>query len=425
MSDIDVYLEKLAVFAELLRTDGLSIGPAETADAAAVLSAIGMDDRTKVKAALMTVYAKSRDEQKIFSRDFDSFFVSEEVMRQQMKEAARRQREEDAARQQAEQDLSGERAPHLSKDQMDAYMSLPEEEKDRLKRIMDTYSSNMERDNERLYTSFIHSVFAKSILEQQLKMEDAALGAQAADPESGLAFREISLFKDSEIPRATALIQTISQQVAGELSSKKKKRGRRGKIDFRRTIRKGLETGGSLHHLAYRQARRRRRNLVLLCDVSGSMMQFSEFALRFIQEMALLSESSRTFLFSESVYEADAFSLQNMDLFRNYVRASGLYGRGTDLGTALYELVRTHPAVLNHSTTLLILSDAKTVDQPRALYYLHRAQQMAGQVIWLNPIPESKWKFLTSSQLFASRCTMLSCSTLHSLAAACRRLGAV
>ena len=425
MSDIEVYLEKLAIFAELLRADGLTIGPAETADAAAVLTHTGFDDRTKVKAALMTVYAKSRDEQKTFSRDFDSFFVSEEVMRAQMQEAARKQQEADEARRQAEEDLSGRRAPDLTDDQMDAYASLPEEEKERLRRIMDRYSSKIGRDNEKLYSSFIHSVFAKSILEQQMRMEDAALGAQEADPESGLAFRDISLFKDSEIPRATALIQTISQQINGELSNKKKKRGRHGKLDFRRTIRKGLESGGSPHRLAYKSARRRRRNLVLLCDVSGSMMQFSEFALRFIQEMALLSESSRTFLFSESVYEADAFSLQNMDLFRNYVRASGLYGRGTDLGTALYELTSLTPAALNHSTTLLILSDAKTVDQPRALHYLLRAKQMAGQVVWLNPIPESKWKYLTSSQLFASQCTMISCSTLHSLAAACRRLGAV
>ncbi len=92
---------------------------------------------------------------------------------------------------------------------------------------------------------------------------------------------------------------------------------------------------------------------MLLCDVSGSMVQFSEFALRFIQSLNQASESSRTFLFSEDLFEADAFSLQNMDRFRDYVKESGVYGRGTDLGKALEALCAMRPAILNDATTLL------------------------------------------------------------------------
>ena len=60
--------------------------------------------------------------------------------------------------------------------------------------------------------------------------------------------------------------------------------------------------------------------------------------------------------------EADAFKLQNMDLFRSFVKESGIYGRGTDLGTALQQLCAKQPAVLNNATTLLILSDTKSID---------------------------------------------------------------
>jgi uncharacterized protein with von Willebrand factor type A (vWA) domain len=152
------------------------------------------------------------------------------------------------------------------------------------------------------------------------------------------------------------------------------------------------------------------------------MMQFSEFALRFIQSLNHVSDSSRVFLFSEELFEADPFSLQNMDLFRNYVRESGLYGRGTDLGTAMEKLCALRPGALNDSTTLLVLSDTKTIDQPRAMQALLEAKRMAGKVIWLNPIPESKWQYMKSVQAVASVCTMISCNTLSALAAACRRL---
>jgi uncharacterized protein with von Willebrand factor type A (vWA) domain len=152
------------------------------------------------------------------------------------------------------------------------------------------------------------------------------------------------------------------------------------------------------------------------------MMQFSEFALRFIQSMNQVSDSSRVFLFSEGLFEADAFSLQNMDLFRTVVRQSGLYGRGTDLGLALEKLMKLKPLPLNDATTLLILSDTKTTGQRRAMQALDAVKRQAGKVIILNPIPENKWKFLRSAQEFSNAVTMISCSTLRDLAAACRKL---
>ena len=222
--------------------------------------------------------------------------------------------------------------------------------------------------------------------------------------------------------KSIAVIREISQRINSELAAKRKNRGHSGKLDFRKTIRTGLETGGSFYRLKYKRKRQRKKHLVLLCDVSGSMVQFSEFALRFVQSMDSVSESSRTFLFSEELFEADAFSLQNMDLFREYVRQSGIYGKGTDLASALETISTMQPAALNDSTTLLIISDTKTVDQHRTAHALLEAKRKAGRVLWLNPISESQWQYLKSAQIFASICTMVSCSTLNSLAHACKRL---
>ena len=309
----------------------------------------------------------------------------------------------------------------LTEEQLLTYAAMAEEHRQRLRNFMEKYKDNVSR-NPGLYDNFIHSVFTRTILEQQMLMEDGGVGGMEQDPELGLLYRDISEFKDTEIPKAITLIQGITRQINGELSAKRKRSGRGTKLDFRRTIRKGLETGGSLYKLKYRKKRQRRKHLVLLCDVSGSMMQFSEFALRFIQSMNQVSDSSRVFLFSEGLHEADAFSLQNMDLFRDYVRRSGLYGRGTDLGLALEKLNDLKPSPLTDSTTLLILSDTKTTGQKRAMKALEEAKCLSGKVIILNPIPEGKWKFLRSAQEFAGVATMISCSTLRDLAAACRKL---
>ncbi len=422
MAEPDVYVRKMSAFSRMLRMEGLSVGPKETADACSILVHLGLEDRQQVKIALRTVYAKSREEQEIFDRVFDGFFVSEEVMRRQAKEQAQREQELEQARQQAQEELLLNGQPMDFDDrQRDAYASMPSSQRKKLRSFMDRYRESAAR-NPDLYSNFIHSVFAKSILEQQMLMEDAATGCGSADPELGLLYRDISEFREVEIPKAIAAIQTISQQINGELSAQKNRGGHSGKLDFRRTIRKGLETGGSFYRLAYKKKRRRKKRLVLLCDVSGSMVQFSEFALRFIQSLNHASESSRTFLFSEQLVEADAFSLENMDKFRSYVKESGTYGRGTDVGKALQTLCTMQPPVLSDATTLLILSDTKTVDLMKALAALTEAKRQAGRVIWLNPIPQNKWKYLRSAQAISTQCTMLACNNLQALSAACRRL---
>ena len=419
--DDGVYLEKLSAFSRLLRLKGLTVGPAETADAAQVLTTLGLADRQTVKTALRTVYASSREEQLTFDGVFDGFFISEEAMRRQAQEQMQQEQAMEERRRQAEQELEqvGDQA-RLTQQQRETYMTMPEEARKRLRDFVERYKSNMDR-NPGLYSEFIHSVFTKSILEQQMLLETAGENCMDTDPEVGILYRDLGEFRDTEIPKAISIIQSIAKQINGELSSKRRN-AHSGKLDFRRTIRKGLETGGSFRTLRYRKKRAHRKRLVILCDVSGSMIQFSEFALRLIQSLNQVSESSNVFLFSERLVEADAHCLHNMDSFRAFVRDSGIYGRGTDLGTALQGLCAARPPVLGQGATLLILSDTKTIDQNRAVAAVLEAKRQSGRVIWLNPVPEGKWQYLHSVQTMAALVPMLSCSTLRELADACRRL---
>ena len=105
MTDPGVYLTKLSAFSRLLRMKGLPIGPGETADAARILTDLGLEDRERVKTALRTVYAKSREEQLTFDRVFDGFFLPEEAMRAQAKEQAEQERKQQEQRRAAREEL--------------------------------------------------------------------------------------------------------------------------------------------------------------------------------------------------------------------------------------------------------------------------------------------------------------------------------
>ena len=416
-----VYVEKLTEFSALLRQEGLTVGPQETGHACAVLEVLDLRHRPTVRDALRAVYAKSRQEQAAFDSAFDGFFVSQE--RKETIFARRQAEAEELARRraEAEQELQvGGKPMDLREDLQEVYATMPEEKREYLRQLLEKSKGNLERSPQ-LYSNFIRSVFMRFLLEQQMMMEDAAVGSEALDPDLALLYRDISQFKDADIPRATALIARVAQQLSAELS-KRRRGGHSGQLDFKKTIRRGLETGGSFYRLSFRRKRHRRRRLVVLCDVSGSMLQFTEFTLRFLKSMAEVSDASRTFLFSEELREVDPFALQEMDAFRAYVRSSGLYGRGTDLGSALEALRQMKPSALGPGTTLLILSDTKTIDLPRAVRELLEAKRLAGKVLWLNPIPERKWPYVRSIETMSALCQMVPCSTLEELARACRRL---
>ena len=242
---MSAYLEKMAEFSALLRREGLSAGPQETADACEILSCLDLRQRGTVRTALQAVYAKSREEQAAFQRAFDGFFVSVEK-----RELLRRRHEDEARefarrRDEAAQELQvGGRPMDLREDLQETYIRMSEEKREQLRRMLEKTKGNLER-SPKLYGNFIRSVFMRFLLEQQMVMEDAAVGCEEADPDMALLYRDISQFKDADIPRAAALIAAVSRQLDAELSRQRRGGGHSGKLDFKRTIRKGLETGGS------------------------------------------------------------------------------------------------------------------------------------------------------------------------------------
>ena len=95
-------------------------------------------------------------------------------------------------------------------------------------------------------------------------------------------------------------------------------------------------------------------------------------------------------------------------------------GRGTDLCSALQDLMRRKPPVMGNNTLLLIVSDGKTVDPAGAAAMLEKVNRQLAQVIWLNPINDSQWALSPGITALSQHCRMLCCSTLDQLAAACR-----
>ena len=173
----DVLYDRMVRFINDLRAQGMTIGLRETEDVLRALQLVGFEDRDTVRAAMRAILAGTRREQETFDRLFALYFVSREEFEQNRQAMARAQMELEQRRQELEEALTVNGKPvELREDLKDVYARMPQSERDRLRDIADKYVEKMNHAP-KLYEGFIRSVFMKSLLEQQMVLEDAAEGA--------------------------------------------------------------------------------------------------------------------------------------------------------------------------------------------------------------------------------------------------------
>lgn len=420
MKDLSpAYVDNFTLFAKKLRSRGLTVGIAEVTDVIKLMDKSVLNDRNSLRVSMRSILAKSTREQEIFDEVFDDFFVPPAVVQRQEIESQQAEEARVQNRQERIDELKFDgKDIELPENLKDVYAEMDESKREKLKNYLGISTTNQRR------SPFTYN-FMRRILEQHLRMEDALEDAENDAGIGGgspdLLYKDISKIGDDEMPKAVALINKMVKQLDGAISRKYRRSGKTGRLDFRATIRANMASGGSLYKLKYRRRPKSRKRLILLCDVSGSMLKYSEFAIRFIKSMSETSDSSKIYVFSEGTMELNRKVLEDMSGFQKYVKDNGLWGKGTDLTSSLEYLMAKRPALLSSNTILMIISDTKSTRLEDARRAMHRTTRMAGRTIWLNPIPSAKWQKMGSVTTFMDLCEMLDCSTIDELSRACAK----
>jgi uncharacterized protein with von Willebrand factor type A (vWA) domain len=171
---------------------------------------------------------------------------------------------------------------------------------------------------------------------------------------------------------------------------------RRGALDVRRTVRASLSTGGVPLTTHHRPKRARRTELVVLCDVSGSVANFAQFTLLLVFALREQFSKVRAFTFVDHVHEvtehfrpgADVADVM-ADLAASTTHAA-LWGR-TNYGRALTTFAETYPDAVGPKTSLLILGDARSNYSDLSLPALRGLADAARHAWWLNPEHPRHW----------------------------------
>jgi uncharacterized protein with von Willebrand factor type A (vWA) domain len=191
------------------------------------------------------------------------------------------------------------------------------------------------------------------------------------------------------------VIEPLTRKLAARLA-RRRRLLRSGRLDFRKTVRRSLATGGVPMEPAFRKSRPHRPEVFLLCDISGSMATFARFTLQFTYAMATQFSKLRSFVFIDTVDEVTRYFGPGVDfnqaLGRIATEAEAVWLDGhSDYGNSLARFEERYAAEITPRTTLIITGDARNNYRPPRAEILDQMSKKARAVYWLNPEPKSYW----------------------------------
>lgn len=163
-------------------------------------------------------------------------------------------------------------------------------------------------------------------------------------------------------------------------------------IDRRSTLRRARRTGGHPLHLARRTSTERRRRVVLLADVSGSMEAYSR-AYLYLLHGAVRALQAETFVFATRLTRLTrALRIGDPDrALRTAMAETDDWSGGTRIGAAIKQFNdRWGRRGLARGAVVVIVSDGWESDDPQVLgEQMARLSRLAHRVIWVNPRAQS------------------------------------
>jgi len=422
---------------EALRGQGISVGPSETVDAGRVMATLGLDDREVLREGIACAVLRRPDHRETYDAMFDLWFPAALGARAVVSEGEADDAEEsgglppddvEAMRQMLldlltdNEDLadlderlvamiariveaygkySSSRGPSFSSYQALKAMALDELEGKLLAGLLAPYGDEPTPTQQQ-----IAKALAAQKITQLRKLVDAETKRRTAEQlgrDHVQMYGIPQLSENVEFLRASSeqlrqmrrVVAPLARTLATRLAARRR-RARAGSIDLRKTLRKSMSTGGVPIDVVLAKPRPARPELVVLCDVSGSVAGFSHFTLLLVHALRQQFSRVRVFAFIDTTDEVTHLFSPDADLavaIQRITREAGVYGRDghSDYGNAFASFVQAFPNVLSPRSSLLVLGDGRTNYRNPETELLAHMVTASRHAHWLNPEPKHLW----------------------------------
>ncbi len=230
--------------------------------------------------------------------------------------------------------------------------------------------------------------------EQDEETELEIDASQTASSEERLRNLDFEQMSTAEIAQAKRMLARLALPVK-PIESRRGEASHLGhRIDRARTLRAAMRQGGELRDIAHLKPKPRWPNLVALCDISGSMSQYSRIILHFLHTVSNAKGAGwakvHAFTFGTRLTNITRH-LQQRDVDAALAAAGAEaqdWEGGTRIGECLHAFNRDWSRrVMGQGAVVLLISDGLDRGEPEALgKEMERLHLSARRLIWLNPL---------------------------------------
>jgi uncharacterized protein len=423
----------LVEFVEALRGVGIAVGPSETVDAGRVMATLGLGDREVLREGLACAVLRRADHRETYDAMFDLWFPAALGARtvvededadpdgpppqdvEGMREALLAMLENNPELENIDDRLAAmiaqivesfgrynsSRGPSYSSYQALKAMALDELEGRLLAGLLAGYGDDPTPTQEEI----AKAIAARRIsqLRRMVEGETKRRTAEQLGRDHVQMYGIPQLAENVEFLRASGdqlrqmrrVVAPLARTLATRLAARRR-RSRRGEIDLRKTLRKSMSTGGVPIDVVLKKPHPARPELVVLCDVSGSVAGFSHFTLMLVSALRQQFSRVRVFAFIDTTDEVTELFGPDADLavaVQRITREAGVYTRDghSDYGHAFVSFMDKYPNVLSPRSSLLVLGDGRNNYRNPEVDLLVRMVNASRHAHWLNPEPKHLW----------------------------------
>ena len=395
-------LDLLAGFVGELRAAGLPVSLTENVDAMEAVRHVPLDDRAALRTAMAATMVKRPEHRTAFDAVFDAFFSLSPAL--------------------VDEDASG---VDLSALLDDALRSGDEDAVQRLARLAVARLAGMEEGRGVRGSAYVFKTMRMLDVDgalarllagaRWLERDDLAADGQRLRDEVEAEVRRRLVAERG--PQAVARsvrrplpedvdflhasredlaalqrsLRPLARRMAARLA-RRRRLGRHGRLDFRRTLRRSLSTGGVPADPRFRRPHPHKPEIVVLADVSGSVATFARFTLQLVYALAGEFSAIRTFVFIDGIDEVTNLFAGTDDLAAALVRVHeeadvGAADGHSDYGRALETFWSRWGREVTPRTSVVILGDARNNYHASSAAVLADLRRRGRRLWWLNPEP--------------------------------------
>jgi uncharacterized protein with von Willebrand factor type A (vWA) domain len=205
---------------------------------------------------------------------------------------------------------------------------------------------------------------------------------------------DIATASAAELAAMSAAIGPLAQQLTQVLNQQAAYRKR--KLSIRGTLRKAMGSGGIPFRIATEPARPPKPDIVVLCDVSGSVASFSRFTLGLLIALDSRLSKLRVYSFVDGIADITGMVQESRASGRPLdgeliARESTRFTGSSDYGRVMREFAAAQARQLTRRSVVLVVGDARSNYTDPSIHAFAQIQQHAGAVFWLNPEPKRAW----------------------------------